>query len=149
MHPAPGIAQSLVQGPPARQRIPLNWRAVPPWHSLCVAGLPVSTFTAQQGPLPGAGFSKPAGSVAPLVPAGTIVHIISWHDNTVNNKGNNDAENWIGYGQRTIDDMSHAWITYYTMTEDDYKQAVAERKTIQGTKAKPGKPPLSAVNRPQ
>ena len=31
----------------------------------------MSTFTAQQGPFPGAGFSKPAGSVAPLVPAAT------------------------------------------------------------------------------
>ncbi|PYO57042.1 MAG: hypothetical protein DMD83_11290 [Candidatus Rokuibacteriota bacterium] len=69
MHPAPGIAQSLGQGLQARQRIPLNWRAVPYWHSLCVAGLPVSTLIAKQGPIPGGGFSKPAGSVAPLVPA--------------------------------------------------------------------------------
>ena len=69
MHPAPGIAQSLVQGPQARQRIPLNWRSVPHWHSLCVAGLPVGTLTADQGPLPAGGFSRPAGSVAPLVPA--------------------------------------------------------------------------------
>ena len=71
MHPAPGIAQSLVQGPPARQRIPLNWRCVPHWHSLCVAGLLVGTLTANQAPIPGGGFSRPAGSVAPLVPAAT------------------------------------------------------------------------------
>jgi len=30
----------------------------------------VSTLTAKQGPIPGGGFSTPAGSVAPLVPAG-------------------------------------------------------------------------------
>ena len=27
-----------------------------------------------------------ADDVAPLLPAGTIIHIISWHDNTSNNK---------------------------------------------------------------
>jgi hypothetical protein len=64
----------------------------------------------------------------PLLPAGSVLHFIGWHNNTVNNKLNLDPDNWIGYGQRSIDDMSVAWITYYTMSEDGFRQAVAERR---------------------
>ena len=74
--------------------------------------------------------------VQPLLPAGTVIHVVSWHDNSVNLKGNPDADNWIGYGQRTIDDMSHAWVTYYSMSEDEYKVAVAQRKVVLESKAK-------------
>jgi len=77
-----------------------------------------------------------APEAQPLLPAGTVLHFIGWHDNTANNKGNNDPDNWIGYGQRTIDDMSHAWVSYHTMSEEDFKNAVAERAAIQQTKAK-------------
>src|ERR1700674_5607742 len=41
---------------------------------------------------------------------------------------NNDPNNWIGYGQRSIDDMAMAWMTYVNLTEDEFQQAVAERK---------------------
>ena len=37
-----------------------------------------------------------ADDVAPLVPAGTILHTISWHDNTEANWANPDAVNWVG-----------------------------------------------------
>lgn len=69
-----------------------------------------------------------ATDVQPLLPAGSVLHFIGWHNNTVSNKLNLDPENWIGYGQRSIDDMSVAWITYYTMSEDDFRQAVSERR---------------------
>ena len=86
-----------------------------------------------------------ASDVQPLLPAGTVLHFIGWHDNTVNNKGNNDPDNWIGYGQRTIDDMSHAWVTYYTLPDDEFKQAVEQRKLLEQTKGKSnGKAGLSA-----
>ena len=77
-----------------------------------------------------------ASDAQPLLPAGTVLHFIGWHDNTAKNRGNNDPENWIGYGQRTIDDMSHAWISYYTMSDEEYKQAVAERKATEQAKGK-------------
>jgi hypothetical protein len=64
----------------------------------------------------------------PLLPAGTIVHMISWYDNSVANKGNPDPDNLITYGQRTIDEMGGAWIGYYTLTEEEYKQQVEARK---------------------
>jgi hypothetical protein len=60
--------------------------------------------------------------VAPLLPAGTIIHITSWHDNTANNKYNPNPRNWVGYGQRSIDEMSFAWVTLTYLEDDDYQQ---------------------------
>jgi mono/diheme cytochrome c family protein len=64
----------------------------------------------------------------PLLPAGTVLHMISWYDNSAQNKFNPDPENTITYGQRTIDEMGGAWISYYNLTEQEYQQQVAERK---------------------
>lgn len=69
-----------------------------------------------------------AEDVQPILPAGTILHVISWHDNSTANKFNPDPTNWVGFGQRTIDDMSFAWMSYYYLTDDEYKEAVAERE---------------------
>ena len=68
-----------------------------------------------------------ADDVAPLLPAGTIMHVISWHDNSVANKYNPDPRNWVGFGNRTTDDMSRHWLTFYSMSEDEFKAEVAER----------------------
>jgi mono/diheme cytochrome c family protein len=64
---------------------------------------------------------------APLLPAGTIVHVISWHDNTPW-RGNPDPSNWVGVGARTIDEMSFSWISWYDLTEQEYQQELAARK---------------------
>jgi hypothetical protein len=64
----------------------------------------------------------------PLLPAGTVLHLTSWYDNSANNKFNPDADNTITYGQRTVDEMGGAWISYYNLTEEEYKQQVAARK---------------------
>ena len=72
-----------------------------------------------------------ADDVQPLVPAGTILHTISWHDNSSANKANPDPRNWVGDGQRTIDEMGFAWIGWFDLTEDEYKAQLAERKTLQ------------------
>jgi hypothetical protein len=66
--------------------------------------------------------------VAPLLPAGTIIHITSWHDNTANNKYNPNPRNWVGYGQRSIDEMSFAWVTVTYLEDDDFQQRVQARK---------------------
>jgi hypothetical protein len=71
--------------------------------------------------------------VQPIVPTGTIVHVISLYDNTAANKYNPDPSNALGFGQRTIDEMSFAWLSFYYLTDDEYKQAVADRKA-QGKK---------------
>ena len=68
-----------------------------------------------------------ADEVAPLLPAGTIIHVISWHDNSAANKYNPDPRNWVGFGNRTTDDMSRHWLTFYSMTDEEFKAEVAER----------------------
>jgi hypothetical protein len=68
-----------------------------------------------------------ADDVQPLLPAGTILHVISWHNNTVSNRYAPDPRNWVGFGQRSIDDMSLAWVTYVWLTDEDFKREVEER----------------------
>ncbi len=68
-----------------------------------------------------------AEDVAPLLPAGTVIHVTTWHDNTDNNKFNPNPKNWVGYGQRTIDEMSFAWVSLYYLDEANYQQRVQAR----------------------
>jgi hypothetical protein len=64
----------------------------------------------------------------PLLPAGTILQVISWHDNSASNKYNPDPTNWVGFGQRTIDDMSFAWVTMYYLKPAEYEEALKKRQ---------------------
>ena len=68
-----------------------------------------------------------ADDVAPILPAGTIIHITAWHDNTPANKYNPNPRNWVGYGQRTIDEMSFAWVSLFYIDDGEYQQRVAAR----------------------
>jgi len=75
---------------------------------------------------------------APLLPKGTIIKVMAWHDNTANNKANPDPNVWVGYGDRTVDEMAHAWVNVTYMNDEDYKaelssrrEAVAKRNTQQ------------------
>ena len=68
---------------------------------------------------------------APLLPQGTVLHSISWHDNTAANKFNPDPDAQVTWGQRTVDEMGSAWISWYYMSEQDYKKELEERKAAQ------------------
>ena len=72
-----------------------------------------------------------ADDAAPLLPAGTVLHSIMWHDNTSKNPFNPDPDAQITYGQRTVDEMSSAWLSWYYMSDEDYKREVAERRARQ------------------
>ena len=65
---------------------------------------------------------------APLLPAGTVLHSIMWHDNTAGNPFNPDPDAQITYGQRTIDEMASAWISWYYMSDEDLKKETAARR---------------------
>jgi len=65
----------------------------------------------------------------PLYPAGTTLHTISYHDNTEGNRGNPDAKNWTGGGSRTVDEMSFAWISWFDLSEEEYKAEIEARKS--------------------
>ena len=69
-----------------------------------------------------------ADDVAPLLPAGTMIKLTAWHDNTAANRANPDPTQWIGWGQRSYDDMYHAHVRYIELTEEDYKQMVQDRR---------------------
>jgi len=69
-----------------------------------------------------------ADEIQPLLPAGTMLHVISWHNNTASNRYNPDPRNWVGFGQRSIDDMSFAWVNYIWLTDEDFKTQVEQRK---------------------
>jgi len=75
-----------------------------------------------------------ADDVAPIVPAGTILHVISLYDNTSGNKSNPDPSNWIGWGNRSVDEMGFAWIGWYYITDEEYKQMSAARQAAKGKK---------------
>src|SRR5690242_3105567 len=65
---------------------------------------------------------------APLLPKGTVIHVTAWYDNTKGNKNNPDPEQWVGYGDRTVDEMAHAWMNVEYLTDDEYKALAAERQ---------------------
>ena len=67
----------------------------------------------------------------PLVPAGTILHNIQWHDNTKTNPRAMDPKNWVGDGQRTIDEMGFFWIGWVELTDEEYKTQLEARKAAQ------------------
>jgi hypothetical protein len=69
-----------------------------------------------------------ADSAAPLLPKGTMLVFTAWHDNTANNKNNPDPTQWVGWGDRTVDEMAHAWVDVTYLEQDDFDKLVAERK---------------------
>jgi len=69
-----------------------------------------------------------ADDVAPLLPKGTILKITSWYDNTSNNPHNPDPQQWVGFGDRTVDEMGHAWVNVTYMNDEDFQAEVAKRK---------------------
>jgi hypothetical protein len=69
-----------------------------------------------------------ADDAAPVLPKGTVIHITAWYDNTVNNPNNPDHDQWVGYGDRTVDEMGHAWVNVTYISDDDYNQWLANHK---------------------
>jgi mono/diheme cytochrome c family protein len=63
-----------------------------------------------------------------LFPKGTILHTVSWHDNTGNNRLNPDPTTWSGWGSRTMDEMGHGWTDIAFLTEGQYQEELAARK---------------------
>ncbi len=63
----------------------------------------------------------------PLLPKGTILHVISWHDNSKANRWAADPRNWVGWGNRSTDEMSFAHISWYTLTDEEFAQHLKAR----------------------
>jgi hypothetical protein len=63
---------------------------------------------------------------SPVFPKGTIIKVSAWYDNTRGNKDNPDPDQWVGYGDRTVDEMAHAWMNVVYLTDEEYKERVAK-----------------------
>jgi hypothetical protein len=57
-----------------------------------------------------------------------VIHVSAWYDNTKANKNNPDPDQWVGYGDRTVDEMAHAWMNVVYFNDDEFKALQAERK---------------------
>ncbi|HLX45447.1 MAG TPA: cytochrome c [Bryobacteraceae bacterium] len=69
-----------------------------------------------------------ADDAAPLLPAGTVLHMIGIHDNTSANRRNPDPSMWAGFGERSVDDMVQVWLDIVYLDDAEYNRMVAERK---------------------
>jgi len=70
-----------------------------------------------------------ADDAAPVLPKGTIIHVVAWHDNTAANRNNPDPNQWVGWGDRTVDEMAHAWVNVTYISEADYQEWVSEHNS--------------------
>ena len=69
-----------------------------------------------------------ADKTAPLLPKGTVLIFTAWHDNSENNRNNPDPRQWVGWGDRTVDEMAHAWVDLTYLEQADFDRLVAARK---------------------
>ncbi len=69
-----------------------------------------------------------ADDAAPVLPKGTIIHVTAWHDNTTANPNNPDHDQWVGWGDRTVDEMAHAWVNVTYISEQDYQDWLSKHR---------------------
>jgi hypothetical protein len=69
-----------------------------------------------------------ADEEAPLLPAGTVLHLIGVHDNTSANRRNPDPSMWVGFGERSVDDMLQVWLDIVYLDDAEFQRLVEERK---------------------
>jgi hypothetical protein len=70
-----------------------------------------------------------ADHAKPLLPKGTTLVFTAWHDNTANNRNNPDPRQWVGWGDRTVDEMAHAWVDVTYLDQPEFDRLLAERKS--------------------
>ena len=78
-----------------------------------------------------------AEDAAPVFPKGTIIHVTAWHDNTTANPNNPDPNQWVGWGDRTVDEMAHNWIDVTYLEQAEFDSLVAARKAAARPKVIP------------
>ena len=73
-----------------------------------------------------------ADHAKPLLPKGTTLVFTAWHDNTKANPNNPDPRQWVGWGDRTVDEMAHVWVDVTYLEQADFERLAAERKAQAG-----------------
>ena len=65
---------------------------------------------------------------APLLPKGTILHIIGWLDTTAANRNVADPRNWSGGGRRSVANMFINIGQGFALTDEQFEREMAERR---------------------
>ena len=65
---------------------------------------------------------------APLLPKGTILHVIGWLDTTLANRNVADPRNWSGGGRRSVANMFINLGKAITLTDAQFEQEMVERR---------------------
>jgi hypothetical protein len=76
-----------------------------------------------------------ADDYAPLLPKGTILHIIGWLDTTVTNRNVADPRNWSGGGRRSVANMFIDLGEALELTDEQFEREMMERRERLGLEA--------------
>ena len=68
----------------------------------------------------------------PLLPKGTILHIIGEMDNTIGNRNVPDPRNWQGSGNRSVANMFIDLGNGVSLTDEQFQAAMDERREMHG-----------------
>jgi hypothetical protein len=64
----------------------------------------------------------------PAFPKGTVLHVAAYHDNSSANKENPDPNAFVGWGDRTVDEMNIGWVDYYAISDEEYAAIQQQRR---------------------
>jgi hypothetical protein len=67
-------------------------------------------------------------AATPILSKGTILHATATYDNTAANRRNPDSNQWIGFGNRSIDEMfqCHVLLTY--LDDEEYRELTGTKE---------------------
>ena len=71
-----------------------------------------------------------ADNYQPLLPAGTILHITGYMDNTAANRNIPDPRNWQGAGNRSVANMFIDLGMKLRLSDEQFVEAMAERREV-------------------
>jgi hypothetical protein len=71
---------------------------------------------------------------APLLPKGTILHVIGYFDTTSANRNVPDPRNWSGSGHRSVDNMMINLMQAINLSDEQFEAEVAKRREKLGLK---------------
>jgi len=66
----------------------------------------------------------------PLLPKGTVLMFTSVFDNTADNPLNPDPNQWVVFGRRGPDEMSHMWVGISYLTDEEYMEMKKQRESV-------------------
>jgi hypothetical protein len=69
-----------------------------------------------------------ADEAAPLLPKGTILHVVGYFDNSPSNKNVADPRNWSGSGHRSVDNMVINLMEVIYLNDEQFQAELAARR---------------------